>query len=333
MKDLKALIEKIVTAYGPTGSENHVAELITKEIEPYVDSIRIDPLGNLIAVKKAEGPKVMLAAHMDEIGIMVTHIDDKGFLRFAPLGGINPNVLLGTRCVFANGTRGVYGSERLNPGESLTLAKMYIDIGAKDKEDAAQKVKIGDSAGADYPMVDLGDRLVSKAMDDRIACVILIETIKQLKNPKVESHFVFTVQEEVGLRGARTSAYSVDPDYGIAIDVTRTGDTPKGITMDVSLGEGPTVKVRDSSILCHPKMIAFMKEVAEKEEIPYQLEILEAGGTDSGAIHLTRSGVPSGVMSIACRYIHTPSEMIDINDVTNGIKLMTKILESEFPKI
>lgn len=333
MMELKTLTKKIVTAYGPTGLETNVAHIIMDEIKPFIDSVRIDALGNVIAVKNGTGPKVMLAAHMDEIGIMVTHIDENGFLRFTNLGGLNPYVLLGTRCIFGNGTRGVYGAEKLEAGESLTLAKMYVDIGATSRAEAMEKVQIGDCAGADYECIDLGKRMVSKAMDDRIACVVLIETIKQLKNPAAECHFVFTVQEEVGLRGARTSAYAVDPDYGIAVDVTRTGDTPKGVTMEVSLGKGPTVKVRDSSVLCHPAMIQYMKEVASKEGIPYQMEVLEAGGTDSGAIHLTKSGVPSGVMSIACRYIHTPSEMVDMDDVANGIKLMVALLQNTFPKV
>src|SRR5665647_42283 len=333
MNDLKALTKKIVTAYGPTGDETNVANLIIKEIKPYVDSVKIDALGNVIAVKNASGPKVMLAAHMDEIGVMVTHIDEKGFLRFTNLGGLNPQVLLGTRCVFANGTVGVFGAKKLNTGETLELSKMFIDIGADNKEEALQKVQVGDCAGGCYECIDLGNRMVSKAMDDRIACVILIEAIKRVKHAKVQMNFVFTVQEEVGLRGARTSAFAVDPDFGIAIDVTRTGDTPKSITMDVALGKGPTVKVRDASVLCHPIMIRFMKEVATKHKIPYQLEVLESGGTDSGAIHTTKAGVPSGVMSIATRYIHTPSEMVDMNDVENGIKLIVALLETKFPTV
>ncbi len=333
MNELKDLTKKIVSAYGPTGDETNVANLIVEEIKPYVDSVKIDALGNVIAVKNGSGPKVMLAAHMDEIGVMVTHIDDKGFLRFTNLGGLSPQVLFATRCVFANGTVGVFGAEKLNAGETLELSKMFIDIGADSKAEAQQKVQVGDCAGGCYECIDLGNRMVSKAMDDRIACVILIEAIKRVKHAKVQMNFVFTVQEEVGLRGARTSAFAVDPDFGIAIDVTRTGDTPKSITMDVALGKGPTVKVRDASVLCHPTMIRFMKEVATKHKIPYQLEVLESGGTDSGAIHTTKAGVPSGVMSIATRYIHTPSEMVDMNDVENGIKLIVALLETKFPSV
>ena len=174
MMELKTLTKKIVTAYGPTGLETNVAHIIMDEIKPFVDSVRIDALGNVIAVKNGTGPKVMLAAHMDEIGIMVTHIDENGFLRFTNLGGLNPYVLLGTRCIFGNGTRGVYGAEKLEAGESLTLAKMYVDIGATSRAEAMEKVQIGDCAGADYECIDLGKRMVSKAMDDRIAILLII---------------------------------------------------------------------------------------------------------------------------------------------------------------
>ena len=330
--ELKALTKRIVSPYSPAGDEMSIASLIMDEIKGLVDEVSMDPLGNVIAHRKGKGSKVMLAAHMDEIVVIVTHIDEKGFLRFAPIGGQNPMVLLASRCHFANGTVGVFGTETLAPGQPLEIGKMFIDIGCYDRESAMKKVKIGDQAAFNAECIDLGKVMMSKSMDDRIACVVLIGVLKAIKKTTNDLYFVFTVQEEVGLRGARTAAYTVDPDYGIAVDVTRTGDTPKGITMDVSLGKGPTVKVKDSSIICHPKIRRFMADVAEKKNIPYQLEVLEAGGTDSGAIHLSRSGVPSGVMSIPCRYIHTPNEMVDMDDVAQGIKLLTAILETEFPK-
>ena len=330
--ELKELTKRIVAPYSPAGDEALIAEVIKKEIEGLADEITIDPLGNLIAHKKGTGPKVMLAAHMDEIGVIVTHIDEQGFLRFANIGGQRPANLMASRCGFANGTIGVFGSERLEPGQQLELSKMFIDIGCYTREEAKKKVSVGDSASWYVEPLDLGKVMVSKSMDDRIACVVLIGVMKALKATTNDCYFVFTVQEEVGLRGARTSAYAVDPDYGIAVDVTPTGDTPKSITMDVGLGKGPTVKVKDSSVICHPKIRRFMADVAEKNGIPYQIEVLEAGGTDSGAIHLTRAGVPSGVMSIPCRYVHAPVEMVDMDDVAHGIQLLTAILESEFPQ-
>ncbi len=328
MESLKALTKKLVEAYGPSGNEETIAKLIQEEIRPYADDVRVDALGNVIAHKKGNGKKVMMAAHMDEIGVIVTHIDQNGFLRFSNLGGLSPAVLMGERCVFANGTVGVFGSEKLDSIKDLELAKMFVDIGAKDRAEAETKVQIGDTAGAYRECTDLGNRMVAKSMDDRIACVILIEAMKQIKSTVNDLYFVFTVQEELGIRGARTAAYGVSPDYGIAIDVTRTGDTPNSITMEVALGNGPAIKVKDSSLICHPKVKQLMVDTAKREEIKYQMEVLEAGGTDSGAIHLTKDGVPSGVISVPCRYIHTPSEMVDMGDVAGCIQLLTAILET-----
>lgn len=327
---MKELIKKLVETYGPAGSEESIREVIANEVKDYVDELQVDALGNLIARKKGAGKKLMLAAHMDEIGVMVTHIDDKGFLRFYPVGGVNSFTLIGNRCYFANGTIGVFGTEKLSSIKELTIDKMYIDIGAVDKTSAQEKVKIGDVAAIKREFSDLGKRLVSKAMDNRISCAVLIEALKQCQTPAFDIYAVFTAQEEVGLRGARVSAYNITPDVGIAIDVTRTGDTPEARTMDVSLGKGPTVKVRDSSLLCSPAVRNYMVKVAEENDIPYQLEVLTAGGTDSGAIQLTKSGVPAGVMSIPCRYIHTASEMVDYDDVQNGVRLLAKIMETSF---
>jgi len=327
---MKELIKKVVETYGPAGNEAQIREVIRAEITPYVDEIRVDALGNLIALKRGGGKKLMLAAHMDEIGVIVTHIDKNGFLRFYPVGGLSPLTLIGNRVVFENGTLGVIGSEKLEAQKDLSLTKLYIDVGAQSKDEAEKRVGIGDVAAMSREFADLGKRLVAKAMDDRIACAILIEALKALKQPAYDIYAVFTTQEEVGLRGARVAAYGITPDLGIAIDVTRTGDTPESITMDVSLGKGPTVKIRDSSLLCTPAVRKFMEEVATANGIKYQLEVLEAGGTDAGAIQLTKGGIPAGVMSIPCRYIHTASEMVDLDDVQDGVRLITRIMETEF---
>jgi tetrahedral aminopeptidase len=181
--------------------------------------------------------------------------------------------------------------------------------------------------GFDRPFLDLGKRMVAKSMDDRIAAAIAIEVLKQLKSTPHEVHFVFSTQEEVGLRGATTAAYGVDPDVGFAVDVTRSGDTPRRSTkMETALGNGPAIKVRDSSFIADPRLVDWMIKSAEDAGIPYQLEVLEAGGTDGRAIQLTRSGVPAGCVSVACRYIHTPSEMVDSADVENAVKLLVKLL-------
>ncbi len=326
---MKDLIKKVTEAFGPSGAEDLVREVIRKEVEPYVDEISVDALGNLIAHKKGKGgKKVILDGHMDEIGLMVTHIDDKGFLRFGNIGGVNPFVALGQRVYFENGTMGVIGSERVDDPKDLKLEKLFIDIGAKNKEEAAAKVSVGDSCAFYQPFVDMGDKVVAKAMDDRIACVVIIEALKRLENSAHDIYAVFATQEEVGLRGARAAAYGISPDVGIALDVTRTGDTPKSRTMDVSLGNGAAIKVKDSSLICHPALKNYMVKVAKEKGIKYQMEVLEAGGTDSAAIQMTKAGIPAGCISIPCRYIHSPCEMVDMGDVEACVLLAKALLES-----
>ncbi|HHX28505.1 MAG TPA: M42 family metallopeptidase [Firmicutes bacterium] len=326
---MKDLIKKVTEAFGPSGAEDSVREVIRKEVEPYVDEISVDALGNLIAHKKGTGgKKIILDGHMDEIGLMVTHIDDKGFLRFGNIGGVNPFVALGQRVYFENGTMGVIGSERVDDPKDLKLEKLFIDIGAKDKEEAEGKVSVGTSCAFYQPFVDLGDRVIAKAMDDRVACAIIIEVLKRLENTANDIYAVFATQEEVGLRGARAAAYGISPDVGIALDVTRTGDTPKSRTMDVSLGNGAAIKVKDSSLICHPALKNYMVKVAKEKGIKYQMEVLEAGGTDSAAIQMTKSGIPAGCISIPCRYIHSPCEMVDMGDVEACVQLAKALCES-----
>lgn len=326
---MKTLLTKLTEAYGPSGSEGPVRELIRKEVEPYVDEIRVDALGNLICLKKGTGgKKVLLDAHMDEIGLMVTHIDKDGFLRYGTIGGVNPFISLGQRVYFENGTFGVIGSERVDDPKDLKTEKLFVDIGAKNKEEASAKVKVGDSAAFFQPAVCLGSRFVAKALDDRAACAVLIETLKRVGEAAHDIYAVFATQEEVGLRGARVAAFGIEPDVGIAIDVTRTGDTPKSITMDVSLGAGAAIKVKDSSLICTPALRDYMVKMAQEKGIRYQMEVLEAGGTDSGAIQMTKAGIPAGVISIPCRYIHSPCEMVDLDDVEECVKLTVALCQS-----
>jgi putative aminopeptidase FrvX len=329
---MKSLIQKLVETYSPSGYEPHIRAVIRTEIEPYADEIRVDALGNLIARKgggspggSAEGRKIMLAAHMDEIGVIATHIDEDGFVRFSTLGGVRPHTCLGGRVRFMNGEAGVIGSDRLEDFSKVpTLEQLYIDLGASSRKDC--RVHIGDVAAFERPFVDLGERLVSKAMDDRIGVAVLIETMRQLKSTPHELYFVFSVQEEVGVRGATAAAFGIDPDLGLAVDVTGTGDTPKSRKMEVSLGKGPAIKVRDGGMLADPGVIDWMVHQAEKQGLPYQLEILEGGSTDARAIQLTRAGVPAGCLSIPCRYVHSPSEMVDFRDVQNAVRLLVGLL-------
>jgi len=206
----------------------------------------------------------------------------------------------------------------------VKLDKMFIDVGATSASDAP--VGIGDAAGFWRDFCDLGDRIISKAMDDRIGCVVLIETLKQLKKTVDDVYFVFTVQEEVGVRGATTSAFGVQPDLAIAVDVTQTGDTPEANRMAVELGKGPAIKVKDAGMLAHPAVKNLLAETAKENKIPYQFEVLVGGTTDAMAMQTSREGVPAGCLSIPTRYIHSPSEMIDFNDLQNAVKLLVAVL-------
>lgn len=325
---MKSLIKKLVETVGPSGYESKIRDVIRKEVQDYADEIQVDAMGNLIVKKgkKAEnGMKIMLSAHIDEIGVMATHIDKNGFVRFATIGGVRPHTCYGGRVRFLDGTVGVIGGEKLeNANHVHAIEAMYIDVGASSAEDCP--VKVGDVAAFDRPFEDLGNRMVSKAMDDRVCAAILIETLKTLKSSPHELYFVFSTQEEVGLRGATTAAYSIDPDLGIATDVTMSGDTPRGIKMEVALGKGPAIKVKDGGMLADPKLVNVMVQCAEKHGIPYQMEVLLGGTTDAKAMQISRAGMPAGCISIPTRYLHTPSEMTDINDIKNAVKLFTALI-------
>jgi tetrahedral aminopeptidase len=325
---MEKLIQKLTETFSPSGSESAIREVIRSELKAMADEVRVDALGNLIVSKGAKGKngkRIMLAAHMDEIGLMVTHIDPNGFLRFTSVGGVLPHTMLSGRVRFGNGTQGVIGMEKYWQIEKLPgLRECYIDIGADSAKDCP--VKVGDVAAFERPFLDLGGRLVAKAMDDRIGCAVLIETLRSLKTSPHEVYFVFTTQEEVGTRGAGTSAYGIDPEIGLAVDVTLTGDTPKDTPMAVCLGKGPAVKVKDTGMLADSRVVEWMYSTAEKKRIPYQREVLEGGSTDARAIQMTRAGVPVGCLSIPCRYVHTPSEMVDFEDVQNAVKLLVALL-------
>lgn len=326
---MKSLIQKLVEITGPPGYEAGVRAAIREEVSAHAEELRVDALGNLIAFKgPSGGKKVMLSAHMDEIGLMATHIDENGFVRFIALGGVTRQTCVGSRVRFLDGTSGVIGQEELEDRSRLpAFDQMFIDVGASSH--ATCPVHVGDIAAFDRPFADFGDRghrLVAKAMDDRIGVAVLIETLRQLQETPHRVGFVFSVQEEVGVRGATTAAFGLDPEIGIAVDVTATGDIPKGLKMEVSLGQGPAIKVRDGGMLSDPRVVSWMAATAQAEKIPYQMEVLESGSTDARAIQLARAGVPSGCLSIPCRYIHSPSEMVDFRDVENAVRLLKALL-------
>jgi endoglucanase len=327
---MKELIKTLVESYGPSGNEGEIRRTIHELVGDAADEIRTDALGNLICLKKGTGggKRVMIAAHMDEIGIIVSHVDANGFLRFGTIGGVSPRTALGARVRFANGTIGVIGMEKwLQSPDQPTWEKLFIDVGATSAADAP--VGVGDAAGFVQPFVDMGGRLVAKTMDDRVGCAVALQTLLEMDASPHDVYFVFTSQEEVGTRGATVSAFGIEPDIAVAIDVTPTADTPEGRPMPVVLGKGPAVKVMDSGMLSHPGVKNWMIRSAEGAGIPYQLEVLELGSTDARAMQLSRAGVPAGCLSVPCRYVHTPSEMVDYDDVLNSVRLLRAMLGSD----
>jgi putative aminopeptidase FrvX len=327
---MKSLIQKLVETQSPSGYEAQIRSVIRAEIESYVDELQVDALGNLIARKGqggSDGIKIMLAAHIDEIGVMVTQVDEKGFIRFTTLGGVRPYTCISGRVRFLKGASGVIFMEPLDDMTKVpTIEQLYIDIGLSGNQDAP--VRVGDVAVFDRPFLDLGERLVAKSMDDRIGVAVLVETLRQIKDTPHQLYFVFSTQEEVGLRGATTAAFGIDPDLGLSVDVTGSGDTPRrtNVHMEVSLGKGPAIKVRDGGMLADRRVVDWMVRGAEKLGLPYQMEILEGGTTDARAMQLTRAGIPAGCLSIPTRYIHSPSEMVDFNDVQQAVKLLVELV-------
>lgn len=319
------LLEKLTQVYSPSGNEARVRAIIENEIKSYVDEMYTDSLGNLIARKKGAGKKLMLCAHMDEIGIIVTYIEENGFLRFAPVGGIPPYCSLFQSVEFENGTKGVIGyEEKIDLKTELNISKMYIDIGAKDAKEAEEIVSIGDSAVFCGQFIKNGKNVFSKAMDNRAGVYVLINVIKNIKPCENDLYFVFSVQEELGLRGAKACANAINPEMAVCIDVTDTGDTPNCNRMAVKLGEGACIKFMDSSVITHKLVNDALKLAAKTAKVKVQHEVLTFGGTDAGAIHTSGIGVMTGAISIPTRYIHTPRECVNTDDLNGAISIITE---------
>lgn len=327
MIDILKTFTHLQSVARPSGFESPCAQAIAELAGPYCDEVKIDTLGNVICHKKGPGKRLMMAAHMDVIGLIITHIDKKGFLRFGALGGFVPYRLIGARMKLENGMGGsVWCDEKAMEEkklEDITLNDLYLDIGAESEESARKMVQVGDVAMYEGEPQQVGQMVLSPYCDDLIACAALLSAMSQVEKSENDLYFVFTVQEEVGLRGAATAAYAIDPDFGVCMDVTRTGDNPsEKAKMVVKLGAGPTIKIKDVSLLCNPQVIAHLREAAKEGDVPYQDEVLTAGGTDSAAIQKTRGGVLSGCISIPCRYIHSQNEMVSLKDVEQSARLM-----------
>ena len=339
---MKDLLKKLADAPGVSGFEDEVRNIMIDELKDHVDEVEVDQLGNMIATRNgtSDSKKIMLAAHMDEIGLMIRYIDKNGFIKFSKIGGINDQMLLNQEVTIhtSNGiVTGVIGSKpphRMKEAERkkvIDYENMFIDIGASDKEEAEKIVKLGDPITIKQEFTPLGKLYKGKALDNRIGCAVLVEVMKKAKT-NATIYGVGTVQEEVGLKGARTAAFRLNPDMALALDVTIAGDHPgiKEEDAPAKTGKGPGIILTDASgrgLITHPKVKNLLITVAEEEEIPIQLEVSEGGTTDATAIHLTREGIPTGVISPPTRYIHTPVSVVDIDDVENAVKLILAVLE------
>ncbi len=336
--DIFETFRTLSTAFGPSGREHGIAEAITEIIADTVPRIgdwdhRTDAMNNLIYHRPGKGKKVLLAAHMDSIGIVVTHIDDNGFARFAQVGGLMLGDLIDCRVRFANGTRGVISFEEKTEYKNLGFDNLFLDIGAKDKAQAEASIQVGDFAVFDGEPFAQGDIICGPYLDNRIGCLTLIAAMAQMEQTDCDLYVAFTAQEEVGLRGAQTAAFAVQPDYAIAVDVTDTGDMPeRKYPMAVRLGEGPAVKVMDRSVICDNDVKQALYRAAEQTGIPVQREIMEFGGTDTGVIQRTAGGVKAGAVSIPTRYIHSPNEMASISDIRNAAELIAHAVSVGFEK-
>jgi endoglucanase len=292
--------------------------------------MRTDALGNLIVEKYGSddnAKRIMLSAHMDHIGLVVTAIEKEGFLRVSNVGGIGMKASEFRRVVFENGVEGVLCSEPLENSGTPAIKDLFIDIGAADADEARTMVQVGDMAVYAPGTFQVGKhRIAAPAMDDRCACALLVELLLYAENQRNTIVGVFSAQEEVGLRGATVAAYGVNPDIGLAIDVTAWGDTPGTKIPDIKLGAGPAVKIMDRSIIASPMVRDALFDAASAAGVPVQREVLPFGGNDAGAIQHTRAGIPAGTLSIPCRYVHSACEMIDMRDMDGALQVLLQFV-------
>lgn len=327
-------IRKLAEAYGPSGREEDVHRIILEELKNHIDGYKFDRVGNLIVWKDGKsGKKVMLDAHSDEIGLVVTNIDKNGFLRVETVGGVPPHPYVGQRVKFPQCTGIVYvegetSQDMKKNFSNLSFDVMYVDIGASSYEEAQKVAPIGTFGVYDSRFMQNGDFLTSKAMDDRVGCAVVIEVLKRLNSPNNTVYCSFSTQEEIGLMGARVAGYDIMPEACIAIDVTASSDTPKAFKRHAMvLKKGPAIKVKDRASISDRKIVDKLIELAEESGIPYQMEVLTMGGTNAAAFQATASGIASATVSIPTRYVHTPSETVHLDDIKNCVNLLIEYVQ------
>ena len=333
------LLKQICETPGIAGREDRVRAVVVDALRPLVDDLRVDALGSVVGTKRGDGPRVMLAAHMDEIGFFVSHIDDNGFLRLQQVGGFDARTLVAQR-VLVHGFAGSILRGALQPGSKpihlldrdeikpVKLEELFVDVGLPVEHVRAQ-VELGDIVTLDRELEEAGNCVMSKALDDRIGLFVMIEALRAMGQSNAEVVAVATTQEEVGLRGAQTSAFEVQPDIAVALDTTLALDVP-GLPAELAvtrLGSGVAIKVMDSSHIANPALLRHLRDLAEANEVPYQLEILPRGGTDAGSMQRARGGAAAVTLSIPSRYVHTVNEMANREDIAAAITLLARFLE------
>jgi putative aminopeptidase FrvX len=342
MDELRELLEAFANAPGISGHEDDVAGLLQNELEPLTDEVRRDTMGNVIGTRRGDGPAIMIAAHMDEIGLMIKYVDEQGFLRFVPIGGWFEPMLLGQRVVLHGregrvtgviGTKPPHILEEEERKKGFKIKDMFIDVGARNAEEVRSLgIEVGCAVTLDRGLTTLANDFVTgKAFDDRAGVVMMVAAMRRLKDaePRATVHAVGTVQEEVGLKGARTSAYALEPDAALVSEVTIPGDHP-GVTKEqrhVSTGKGPVITVADADgrgILVQKRVVDWLRAAGDRAEIPYQLDVGSGGTTDATSIHLTKTGVPTGVISVPTRYLHSPIEVLSLADLDHSARLIAE---------
>ena len=343
------ILQQLSEAIGVSGKEEAVRKVILNAIDGHADDIRIDPMGSITAVKKAKGKsrmRVMLDAHMDEVGFMVTGVDGDGSIRFIGIGGIDDRILPGLRVKVGDDyIPGVIMWTPIHKNRdqnTKSLSSLRIDIGTSSKDETGGKVKAGDRIAFDSQFMEMSDKILrGKSFDDRVGCSLLIDVLQGGPYP-VDVLAAFTVQEEIGLRGARVAAQSLKPDIAFALEGTTANDIPNpaadpdedaDVNPTTRLGDGPALTVMDRSIIVDPRILGFLRQTADANGIPYQLKTMLGGGTDAGSIHTTWGGVPSGVISVPCRYIHSPTAFLNRDDYDNTLKLVQAVLKDIKPKV
>ena len=323
-------LKKLCLTISVSGREDKIREEIRTLISPFVDRVEVDALGNLIATKMGSGEKrIMLCAHMDEIGFIVNFIEENGMIRVGTLGGIRLAAASYTMLISNKGIRGALCANADAKPEDYKNDVMYIDIGAQSRREAERYVSIGDTFVCTPSLTKLcGSRICGRPIDDRAGCLVLLELAERLASLKTEAsiYYVFSVQEEVGCRGSKPATYSIVPDIALCFDVTATGDTPNATPMACSVGKGVAVKIKDNSVICHSGLVSELCDIAKKEKIPYQREVLTFGGTDTSSMQMTGFGSVAGALSIPTRYVHSGVELCDMKDVEACIDLAEKYI-------